>query len=267
MKKVRTLILRTAGTNCDMETGHAFRMAGSEVTLLHVNSLIKNGSKLRGFDILAIPGGFTYGDDIASGKILANELKHNLKRDITAFKGSGKLVIGICNGFQVLVKMGLLPNTGGRPLDNVGATLCLNNSGKFEDRWVYLKRGAGSGNDRCVWTAGLPDIIYLPVAHAEGKFIPRDDGILRSMKKNGQIVFRYTDESGNPSGYPGNPNGSIEDIAGICDPTGRVFGLMPHPERHITFTQHPRWQLRGDENEMGIGLHIFKNGVNFIRNA
>ena len=263
MKKVKTVVLRTAGTNCDMETAHAFREAGSEVELLHINALVKQRAILADAGILAIPGGFTYGDDIASGKILANELRHALKEELAHFIRSGKLMIGICNGFQVLVKMGLLPNTVTADSPDMEATLTLNNSGKFEDRWVYLKKEDPDG--KCVWTRELPRIIYLPVAHGEGKFIPKEEGVLKKLKQNGQIVFRYADRMGNLAGYPYNPNGSIENIAGICDPTGRIFGLMPHPERHIDYVQHPNWRRGPGKDEMGIGLQIFKNGVNFVR--
>ncbi|MGD2278868.1 MAG: phosphoribosylformylglycinamidine synthase I [Candidatus Omnitrophota bacterium] len=264
MKKVKTLILRTAGTNCDMETVHAFREAGSEVDLLHINALMKNKKKLSGYQILAIPGGFTYGDDIASGKILANELKHALKRELSGFVRAGKLVIGICNGFQVLVKMGILPDIKGEKSFKVDSTLSLNDSGKFEDRWVYLKKNAA---DKCIWTKDLPGIIYLPVAHAEGKFIPKDSSVLKKLKSNGQVVFRYTSEDGGKASYPENPNGSVDAIAGICDPTGRILGLMPHPERHVTYLQHPNWRrFEKKDKSLGIGLQIFKNGVNFARN-
>ena len=207
---------------------------------------------LKDYQILAIPGGFTYGDDIASGKILANEIKYKLNEDIKGFINSGKLVIGICNGFQVLVKAGILPglNSGA-----VEATLSFNDSGSFIDKWVDLR----TTNDerrmtKCVWTEGLKETIYLPIAHGEGKFIPRDNSILNQLRKTGQIVFKYVD----------NPNGSIDDIAGICDTTGRVLGMMPHPERHALGTQHPRWTREGLK-EFGDGLAIFKNGVDYVK--
>jgi phosphoribosylformylglycinamidine synthase len=263
MKKVKTLILRTAGTNCDVETAHAFKLAGSEPDLVHINSVVKDSSLLKKYDILAIPGGFTYGDDIASGKILANELKNFILPELTKFVESGKPIIGICNGFQVLVKMGLLPDTKRKRAGKVESTLSLNNSGKFEARWVYLKKDPAA--IKCVWTRGLPDTIFLPVAHGEGKFIPADDDILMSLRENGQIVLRYSDPDGRKPAYPSNPNGSVDDIAGISDPSGHIFGLMPHPERHVAFTQHPHWQRTIDRSSLGAGLQIFKNGVNFVR--
>ncbi len=263
MNKVKTIILRTAGTNCDRETAYAFRAAGAEADLVHINTLLKQKAALAEYHILAIPGGFTYGDDVASGKVFANELKAGLKEQLSGFLAEGRLIIGICNGFQVLVKMGLLPGAKKRQGCKIEATLSLNDSGRFEDRWVYLKR---PGRDICVWTRGLPEAIYVPVAHAEGKFIPKDAGVLEALRKNGQIVFRYARKEGGSPGYPGNPNGSVDDIAGVCDPTGRILGLMPHPERHVTYVQHPNWRRFGRKTEeMGIGLRIFENGVKFAR--
>ena len=264
MKKVKTIILRTAGTNCDMETAHAFRLAGSDVERVHINALIRDKNALSKYHIFAIPGGFTYGDDVASGKVLANELKSSLNRQLSKFVSSGRLIIGICNGFQVLVKMGLLPNIKKSDPRKIEATLSLNDSGRFEDRWVYLKK---TDSARCVWTDKLPEVIYIPVAHGEGKFIPRDDKVFKTLKANDQIVFRYTDKDGNSAPYPANPNGSLDDIAGICDTSGRVLGLMPHPERHVTYLQHPNWRRYGaDADGMGVGLKVFKNGVKFARN-
>ncbi|MCM8782007.1 MAG: phosphoribosylformylglycinamidine synthase I [Candidatus Omnitrophica bacterium] len=259
MAKVRTLILRAAGTNCDQETAFAFQMAGAKAALVHINQLASGEEELNDYQILAIPGGFTYGDDIASGKILANELKHKLQDDIKRFISKGKLIIGICNGFQVLVKAGLLPNLGNR--FQIEATLTVNDSARFEDRWVYLKRE----DTKCVWTKMLSkEIIYLPVAHGEGKFIAKDETILKLLDSEGLVVFRYVDKNGKVGSYPINPNGSVDNIAGICDQTGRIFGLMPHPERHIDYTQHPNW-TRQRKNKEGDGLAIFRSGVEYAR--
>ena len=246
MKKPKVIVLRTAGTNCDKETAFAFKMAGGEVDLVHINELARDEKFLKDYQILAIPGGFTYGDDIASGKILANEIKYKLNKDLKNFINSGKLIIGICNGFQVLVKAGILPgiNTG-----TIEATLSFNDSGSFIDKWVYL-----GTRERCVWTKGIEKTIYLPIAHGEGKFIPRDKEVLAQLRKNRQIVFKYAD----------NPNGSIDDIAGICDTTGRILGMMPHPERHVLGTQHPRWTREGLK-ERGDGFQIFKNGIDYVK--
>ena len=257
MLKPKVCILRSAGTNCDQETAAAFSLAGASAELLHINSLVTNKRSLDDFGILALPGGFSYGDDIASGKIFANELRFKLADSLRKFITDGKLIIGICNGFQILVKSGLLPGDA-----NLSQTtsLIINDSGKFESRWVHLKPGSSN----CVWTKGLKKIIYLPVAHGEGKFVVSDKQVLNRLKKNNQIVFQYSDAQGNFSGYPDNPNGSIENIAGICDETGRIFGLMPHPERHICAAQHPRKNKLKQEAD---GLQIFKNGVNFIKGA
>ena len=256
MIKPKVCILRSAGTNCDQETAAAFKLAGGLPELIHINSLVKDRSLLSRFHILALPGGFSYGDDIASGKIFANELRFKLADQLREFIGAGKLVIGICNGFQILVKSGLLP--GNHDLRQE-TSLIINDSGKFEARWVYL---LPAGN--CVWTKDLKRIIYLPVAHGEGKFITENKTVLNRLKKNKQIVFQYCDAKGKLSGYPDNPNGSMENIAGICDETGRVFGLMPHPERHIFAASHPRnWdKISAPE---GDGLEIFRNGVKYVR--
>jgi phosphoribosylformylglycinamidine synthase len=259
MKAVKTLVLRAAGSNCDYETVHAFQQVGSEVSLIHINQVVAGKITLSDFHILAIPGGFTYGDDISAGKILANELKYKLNDQLAEFIQAGKLIIGICNGFQVMVKAGLLPEVN---LENgeQQATLTNNDSGKFEDRWIYLK----PVSQKCIFTQGIEKSVYFPVAHAEGKFIPKDDTVLQRLRNNDQIVFQYATPDGKVDGYPWNPNGSVENIAGICDATGRIFGLMPHPERHIHPTHHPRWTREGLKSE-GDGVMIFRNAVNYVR--
>jgi len=262
--KPKVLVLRAAGTNCDTETAFAFESVGAMADRVHVNRLKDKEMRLSDYHILVIPGGFTYGDDIASGKILANELRSALFEDVKRFIGAGKLILGICNGFQVLVKAGLLPDTG-RGDFQIEATLTLNDSARFEDRWIYLRRTKDEGRGtKCVWTKDVKEIIYLPIAHGEGKFIPKDNKILEQLKKNGQIVFRYADEKGKASGYPWNPNGSVDDIAGVCDSTGRILGMMPHPERYIQPTQHPRWTREGLKGE-GHGLALFRSGVEYAR--
>lgn len=259
MAKVKVCVIRTAGTNCDKETAFAFSKAGAEAELAHINNFIAAKSNLSDYQILALPGGFSYGDDIASGKVFANELRCKLADELKKFIADGKLIIGICNGFQILVKSGLLP--GGLEQE---ASLIINDSAKFEDRWVYLRRQKTEGRgQKCVWTKNLPEVIYLPVAHGEGKFIVKDKAVLNRLKKNKQIIFQYCDAKGKLSGYPDNPNGALENIAGICDTTGRVFGLMPHPERHISVYQHPRWS--NSKNKTGDGLIIFKNGVEYAQ--
>jgi phosphoribosylformylglycinamidine synthase len=262
VKKPKAIVLRTGGTNCDAETAFAFSMCGASVELVHINEIIRREKRLDPYQIAAIPGGFTYGDDIASGKILANEIRYRLGEEFNDFIKDGKLIIGICNGFQVLVKAGILPGIDG---DGIEATLTFNDSGRFEDRWVYLKKPETRvQKSECIWTKGIKEVIYLPVAHGEGKFIPRNEKILNALKRNNQIVFQYVDEKGKLTDYPYNPNGSIENIAGICDLTGRILGMMPHPERHILGTQHPRWTAEGLK-KFGDGIDIFRNGINYIK--
>lgn len=261
MKKVKVIILRTAGTNCDYETDYAFKLAGAETELVHVNRLIRGEKHLSEYSILAIPGGFSYGDDVSAGILLANELKYKLNEQLEEFVSAKKLIIGICNGFQVLVKSGLLRGENGQNTHQQNVTLGMNDSGKFECRWVYLE----TEESPCIFTKGLKERIYLPVAHAEGKFMA-DEETLNCIEKNGQVVFRYVDEKGKTTGYPGNPNGSLNDIAGICDNSGRIFGMMPHPERYVNRYNHPRW-TRKDLPEEGDGLAIFKNAVEYVKNG
>ena len=260
MKKVKVAVLRSAGCNCDGETVHAFELSGATTELIHVNEFIRREKHLSEYHILAIPGGFTYGDDISAGKILANELKFLMTDEIKKFTDDGKLIIGICNGFQVMVKAGLFPEVTidkGEP----ELTLTFNDSGKFEDRWVHLKVNE---NSKCIFTKNMPEIVYYPVAHAEGKLVTKNDEVLNRLKANGQIVFQYCTEDGQPVGYPGNPNGSAEGITGICDPSGRILGLMPHPERYVHPTHHPRWTREG-QGRQPEGLKVFQNAVEYAR--
>jgi phosphoribosylformylglycinamidine synthase len=254
MVKPKALIVRTAGTNCDFESQKAFELCGASAERVHINELIKNTNKILSYDIMLIPGGFSYGDDIASGKILANELKNKLGEEIKKFALSGKPVIGICNGFQVLVKMGLLPEP---KLFAQTATLYYNDSGKFECRWVHLK----TEKTKCLWTKNLPEIITLPVAHGEGKFTAPAE-TLKKIEKNNQIVFRYVNADGSKADYPADPNGSLNAIAGICNDKGNVFGLMPHPERYIYALQH---FAREGEGKYGWGKKIFQNAVDYLK--
>ncbi len=233
----KALVIRSAGTNCDVETEFALQQAGFETQRLHVFRLMEQPEQLRQFQFLVFPGGFSYGDDIASGKILANQMLHRLAEPLNEFIAAGKLALGICNGFQVMVKSGLLPWAKVESaIAHRDATLAWNDIGRFEVRWIHMR----SDSDKCVF---LPkgEIITLPMAHGEGKFVPRDQAVLEQIRQNDQVALRYVDEAGNSGPFPINPNGSIDDIAGICDPTGRIMGLMPHPERFVDVTQHPRW--------------------------
>jgi len=252
--RVKTLVLRAPGTNCDVESAFAFEQAGAQVDLIHVNELIGRRRLLSDYQIMVIPGGFTYGDDISAGRILANELRLKLGGEIQEFVGSGRLILGICNGFQVLVKAGMLPRSGSE--NSQSLTLAGNDSGKFECRWVYLRANKTSP---CVFTRGL-DVIYLPVAHGEGKVV-----IVPGALTESNVALYYTDKAGDiRAGYPHNPNGSVNNIAGICDATGRVFALMPHPERFIRWTQHPRWTTEPGR-DYGDGLRIFLNAVEWAK--
>ena len=260
--KPKALILRTAGTNCDYETKYALEKAGAEVDLIHINRLINEKKLLGLYQMFVLPGGFTYGDDIAAGKVLANQLKHHLLNELLKFVDDGKQIIGICNGFQVLIKMGLLPEI--KDIQSLNDhkqefTLTRNDSNKFEDRWVYLR----AFSNKSVFIDS-DTVLYIPVANAEGKFIAKNEEKLKMLEESEQIVFRYVDKDGNESGYPWNPNGSMDNVAGICDSTGRILGMMPHPERHIEPTQHPRWTREG-LREKGDGLVIFQKAVDYVK--
>lgn len=255
----RALVLTGFGINCDVETQAALSKAGAEACRVHLNDIIAESAVLDSYHIFAVPGGFSFGDDVASGKILANRLRFRLGQPLKQFVDAGKLVIGICNGFQVLTKMGILPMLDGDFRQEV--TLTWNDSGRFENRWVNL---AVPENTKCVWLRGISQL-PLPVRHGEGKFIPRDEAVLNRLRDGGQIAVRYCRDDGSPASgnFPFNPNGAVDDIAGICDPTGRVFGLMPHPEAYVHRTNHPRW-TREDLPEEGLGLRVFRNAVEYV---
>jgi len=240
-----------------METQYALELAGAAAEAVHINRLIEDKSVLDQFQIIVFPGGFSYGDDVAAGKILANQVIHHLSTPIQKFIDDGKLVLGICNGFQVLVKAGILPGDDSTKQGSV--TITYNDSGKFEDRWVYLAPQTQS----CVFIEPGRQI-YLPVAHGEGKVATYDRATLENLKSAGHIAFKYVDESGKEGDYPINPNGSIDSIAGLTDTTGRVLGLMPHPERHTRLTQHPRWSRLKNKADAD-GMTIFANAVRFVQ--
>ena len=257
---VRALVMTGFGINCDRETASALRRAGADVQSMHLNDIVAETSLLKDYHILTVPGGFSFGDDVASGKILANRLRYGLGEPLHEFVADKKLVIGICNGFQVLVKMGILPLFDGEFRQDT--TLTHNNSSRFESRWVHLAKAPDSV---CVWLKGI-DTLELPIRHGEGKFIPSNDDVLKRLRTNGQVTLRYAMPDGAPArgAYPQNPNGSIDDIAGICDPSGRVLGLMPHPEAFVDRTNHPQWTRR-ELPEEGAGLQVFRNAVEYVR--
>jgi phosphoribosylformylglycinamidine synthase I len=256
MAKVKTLILRAPGTNCDAETAFAFEQAGSALDSAHINQLVRRDKLIADYQIVVIPGGFTYGDDISAGRILANELKLKLGEDIERFVERGGLILGICNGFQVLVKAGILPPVANGQRQQL--TLAGNDSNRFECHWVYLQINQASP---CIFTQGI-SAMYLPIAHGEGKVMAEKE-TLETLN----VVARYADAKGDTeAGYPCNPNGSVDNIAGICDATGRIFSLMPHPERFISWTQHPRW-TREAPRRHGDGLGIFLNAVDWVKRS
>lgn len=246
---VKTMVLRVDGTNAEEEMVHAFRLSGSQVDLVHINEILKGRYSLDDYQILVFPGGFAHGDDVAAGKILANLLRYKLENNIRKFIESGRLVLGVCNGFQAIVKAGLLPGFGG--FGKQEATLASNDSGYFIDKWVRLKL---ANDNKCVFTSEIKNEIYVPINHGEGKFVASSD-VLQRLEDNDQVVFRYAD----------NPNGSMNDIAGICNAEGNVFGLMPHPEKFVSKYMHPYWTRLKDLPEEGDGLSIFRNAVEHAR--
>ena len=257
MAPPRVLILRAPGANCDIEAQFAFEQAGARAERMHIQRLRENPKLLLQYQIMTIPGGFTYGDDVAAGKILALQLQHFLGDVLRQFRDKERLILGICNGFQVLLKAGLIVPAD--IYDGPIATLAHNTSGKFEDRWIHLEATPG----KCPFLKSY-QCLYLPIAHGEGNFICREEWILHGLLQAGQIVLRYVDAHGQPGKYPINPNGSQGDVAGVCDPSGRVLGLMPHPERHVLPTQHPQWTRHGLAAE-GDGLRLFRNAVEFFK--
>lgn len=266
--KPNVLVLKTDGINCDEETAFAFDLAGGNSKIVHVNDLRSKKESLKNYNILAIPGGFSYGDDVVSGKILAIELSSFFSEELKKFiKRKKTLIIGICNGFQVLVRTGLLPFG---KLGKMHATLINNDSGKFECRWINLKI---EKNSNCVFLKNLErKNASCQIAHGEGKFFT-DPATLEKIEKQKLVVFRYADSNGNSTQkYPDNPNGALNAIAGICDPSGRILGLMPHPERFVKTEQHPNWRrmpfdksIRQAQDLRPQGLLIFENMINYVK--
>ena len=253
----RVIVLRAPGTNCDEETAAAWQLAGARAETWHAGRLLEDPQSLDRFQILTIPGGFSYGDDLGAGRILATRLGHALGDALRRFHDRGGLIAGICNGFQVLVRCGLLPG-GPAPCP---ATLAHNDSGRFEARWIRLLPRPGLSP-----FVAFDEPIELPVAHGEGKFLLADHGAMESLDAAGQIVLKYGDDANRPTqDYPANPNGSARAAAAVCDPTGRIFGLMPHPERFVSAIHHPRWTRLGNKlSEEGQGLRIFQSAVKAV---
>ncbi len=273
--RVRAIVLTGYGLNCDYETDFSLRLAGAESHRVHINELIPGAVKgpvktLEEYHILVFGGGFSWADDHGAGVLMASKLKQHLGDQIERFIEDGKLIIGICNGFQCLVNLGLVPAFEGRYQERRVA-LTYNDSGNFIDTWVRLRINPKAP---CVFTRGISHL-ELPVRHGEGKFYAAPADIDRLIE-NDQVVIQYADEEGNAARgkWPLNPNGSLEDIAGICDPTGRIFGLMPHPEAFNHFTNHPDWTRKREEAlrrgektvpQEGDGIQIFRNAVDYVK--
>lgn len=254
MARIPVLVLRAPGINCDEETMHCWQLAGAHPTLMHINELAERPSVLSDVQIVTIPGGFSYGDDIAAGAILAQRLMHGLLEPLVELVQRGGGILGICNGFQVLVKAGLLP---GGEQHGRSVTVSHNDSSRFEARWVRMQ----------VCTSHCPFLtpdstLEMPVEHAEGKVVVAGEKALAKLRKENLIAVRYIDEAGRSDRYPANPNGSDDGIAGICDATGRIFGLMPHPDRHFRRTHHPHWTRRKTDG-VPDGLKVFQDAVSF----
>lgn len=271
MSLAKAVIITGNGTNCEMEAAHACRLAGfDEVRIAHISEILYGELTLDDFHFLNLTGGFLDGDDLGSAKAQANRFKYarivesdeHLLEQLLRFIRDGKLILGVCNGFQLMVKMGLLPAIGSDLLKQV-ATLTFNDCGRFQDRWVYLKNNPASPS---VFTRGIEKGIYLPIRHGEGKFYVDSPEILETIENRNLSVLKYSDPSFSAPTmeYPLNPNGSMNAIAGICDETGRLMGLMPHPEAFVHRTNHPRW-TREQLPEEGDGLILFRNAVDYIR--
>jgi phosphoribosylformylglycinamidine (FGAM) synthase-like amidotransferase family enzyme len=252
------------GLNCEAETAHACRMAGLRPHLVHINDVLAGAVQLSDYGMIVMIGGFAFGDHLGAGKALSIRLMHRLPESLAAFVDEGGLLLGICNGFQTLAKMGLLPRLDGEVEQRV--TVTTNDSGRFHDAWVRLR---GERESPCIFTRGL-DRIDLPVRHGEGKVVISTWAIFDRLLNEGLVPVRYLGPDGEPTeAYPYNPNGSRRAVAGLCDPTGRIFGLMPHPEAYHSPYLHPHWPQQrraGNLPKEGPGLMIFRNAADYLRN-
>jgi len=248
--KPRAMVVQAAGSNRDLEAAQALDLAGAQAEIVPLQDLRARCRRLADYHMLVLPGGFSYADALGAGKLLALDLNSDLAEQVRVFVDSGKPVLGICNGFQALLKAGLLAKPS--------ATLTFNHSGHFECRWVTL----APRSRQCIWTRGLTESLYCPVAHGEGNFVAADEATLSELAASGQVALTYARPDGLPAdgAYPYNPNGSAADIAGLCNSAGNVLGLMPHPENHLFSYQHPRW-TRGESG--GLGLRLFQEGVKY----
>jgi len=257
--KPRVLILHATGTNRDLDVAAALELAGAQAEIVHINQLRRGERSWSDYQMLVLPGGFSYADALGAGRLFALDLRTYFEAEVTAFVQTGKPVIGICNGFQALVKAGILPASQSSTAGTAAkATLTFNAQGHFECRWVTLT----PSSKRCIWTRQLQETITCPVAHGEGNFVLEDEAQFSDLRQLDQVALVYARPDGSPAGqdYPYNPNDSMGGTAGICNPQGNVLGLMPHPENHIFRYQHPRWS-RGETG--GSGLPLFVNGVKY----
>jgi phosphoribosylformylglycinamidine synthase subunit PurQ / glutaminase len=267
MAKPKVLVLSGYGINCEMETQFAFEKFGALCEIVHINDLISKKYNVNNYQIMAFPGGFSYGDDTGAGKAFANRIINNLKDEILDFVQKDTLAIGLCNGFQIMTALGITPALNLKYGERQVA-LMANENGRYTCRWVHLK----VTSDKCIFTKDIKTL-FVPIAHGEGNFYTTDEN-LKKLQENDQIVFKYVDENENPANqkYPINPNGAALDIAGVCDPTGRILGMMPHPERHMCFSNRPNFTLKKEEllrqgmeiPELGEGSKIFKNAVEYF---
>ncbi|MBD3360740.1 phosphoribosylformylglycinamidine synthase I [Candidatus Peregrinibacteria bacterium] len=264
----KALILTGYGINCEEETAKCFEIKGADADIIHINDLIDDSKILNDYQILAFPGGFSYGDDTGSGNALANKIRNNLSDEILSFAQKDKLIIGICNGFQIVANLGLVPATD-KQYGKREAALMHNTTARYICRWIDLK----NHSKKCIWTREI-DLIHLPVAHGEGNFYT-EEKTLKKIKEKDQIVFKYIKPNGKPANqeFPFNPNGAMEDIAAVCDESGKILGMMPHPERFSTFTNEDMWELKKEKliredhtiPKEGDGLKIFENAVFYFK--
>lgn len=262
---VPVLIVTGYGLNCEAESSYAWEQAGAQPVRMHLNDLLENPARLRDFAALMFIGGFSYGDHMGSGLVFAHRVRHHLRAELQAFIDAGRLVLAVCNGFQIVTKLGLLPGLGGDYFTQT-VSLMQNDCGHFQNFWVKLRFEPDSP---CVFTRGL-DFMPLPARHGEGKIFTTDKTVIERIEAHKLAACRYVDPAtGEPTmAFPHNPNGSLNAIAGLCDPTGRIFGLMPHPEAYLFPENHPQWDLqkiRGALPAKGLGLKIFENAVAYLR--
>jgi len=271
-QKTRAIVITGNGTNCEMEAAHACRLGGfDEAVIAHIADILSGEIRLDDFHFLNLTGGFLDGDDLGSAKAQANRLKNagvsgtgeKLVDQFTRFIADGKLILGVCNGFQLMTKMGMLPGFDGDHLTQT-CTLTYNDCGRFQDRWCYLKSDPASPS---IFTKGIDRGIYLPIRHGEGKFLTDTEATLARIENKHLAVFKYSgpDYAAPTMDFPANPNGAVNAIAGVCDPSGRLMGLMPHPEAFVHYTQHPRW-TREVLPEDGDGLILYKNAAQYAKN-